>query len=467
MMTQSLYDVLLAPGSPVGSAVFFTAGSMLIAGFLLMCTLMRNRIGICYGLLFAAMLLLGWLMEGGLAGIGLAIGTERSLVLTVAHMAIAFGFFTAERGIDPGRQMPRIRRILQGMALLSLAMILPAWLAPYGFTVLAVNALFAAMFASHIIPTVTWRRADGSPFRLPAIIALALMVALGAVLILGGGTSPFRLLFALVVVPAIGAIGTAVIDMRRSRDAAMAAALAAARKEAATGAALLEMEREYANARETAARRTRQISTASHDIRQPLAALRAELDGLHGAIAPDNAERLDRILDHFDVLTAELARSGRGGESLSDTVAETVPAGLLLSMLERMFGAEARARGIDLRFVASTARFHAPAMVLMRIASNLVSNAIAHSGARRILVGVRPRAMDLRLVVADDGQGFPGGNVEAAMTAGAKGAESGGDGLGLSIVGELAAENGLELCSRSIAGQGTGFAVLAPRAPGE
>ncbi|MDA0663684.1 MAG: hypothetical protein O3B08_12750, partial [Proteobacteria bacterium] len=146
MMTQSLYDALLASGSPVGSAIFFTAGAMLIGGFLLMCALMRNRIGVYYGVLFAVMLLLGWLMEGGLAGAGLAVATERSLVLTVAHIAIAFGFFTAERGIGPARPMPRVRRILQGLALLSLVLVLSAWLAPFDASLMMVNALFAAMF---------------------------------------------------------------------------------------------------------------------------------------------------------------------------------------------------------------------------------------------------------------------------------------------------------------------------------
>ena len=130
-----------------------------------------------------------------------------------------------------------------------------------------------------------------------------------------------------------------------------------------------------------------------------------------------------------------------------------------------MFGAEARERGIDLRFVASTARFHVPAMVLMRIGANLVSNAVAHSGATRILVGVRSHGEKLWLVIADDGAGFPKGDVESAMQSGVKGEASGGEGLGLSIVAELAQENDLELDARSVEGQGAALSVLIPRAP--
>lgn len=465
MMTQTVYDALLAPGTPVGSAVFFTVGWMLIAGFLLMCALMRNRIGVYYGLLFSVMLSLGWLMEGGLAESGLTVAVERSIVLTVACFGIGIGFFTAERGIDPDRPMHMARRILQALALLSFLLIVPAWIAAFGIMVVAINALFAVMFASHIIPTLTWRRVDGTPFRLPAAIALVLMAALGMVLVLGGGTSPFRLLFLLVVVPAMGAIGVAVIDMRRSRDAAMAAALAAARKESATNAALLEMEREYSRAREIATRRSRQISTASHDIRQPIAALRAELDGLKGDIGSENAERLDRILGHFDALTADLARSGDDSDASSGDAAEDVPVALLFSMLERMFGTEAKAKGIDLRFAASSRHFHAPPLALMRIGANLLSNAINHSQASRILVGVRRRDNGLQLDIIDDGTGFPSSGVEASIPAGVKGRESTGSGLGLSIVRELASKHGFDLRFRSVEGGGAAFSILVPMTP--
>jgi signal transduction histidine kinase len=145
------------------------------------------------------------------------------------------------------------------------------------------------------------------------------------------------------------------------------------------------------------------------------------------------------------------------------TSAEDVPAALLFSMLGRLFTSDAAAKGIELRFVSAAATFHAPAGALMRIASNLVSNAITHSGASRILVGVRPGAGRVRLVVLDDGNGFAGGGVDSARVSGIKGPDSGGSGLGLSIVDELADAHGLTVEARTVTGRGTAFTITVPR----
>ncbi len=100
----------------------------------------------------------------------------------------------------------------------------------------------------------------------------------------------------------------------------------------------------------------------------------------------------------------------------------------------------------------------------MRIASNLVANAIQHAGASRILIGVRPRGGRLRLDIIDDGAGFPPPGIDAALTSGVKGAESEGSGLGLSIVRELAEEQCFALNYRSVDGAGTAFSVTVPQA---
>ena len=102
------------------------------------------------------------------------------------------------------------------------------------------------------------------------------------------------------------------------------------------------------------------VSTVAHDIRQPIAALRAELDALRADIDDVHADRFARILDHFDTLTGELTTEG-GIESPEVTSAEDVPAALLFSMLGRLFTSDAAAKGIELRFVSAAATFHAPA----------------------------------------------------------------------------------------------------------
>ncbi|MGY8961640.1 MAG: sensor histidine kinase [Alphaproteobacteria bacterium] len=272
-------------------------------------------------------------------------------------------------------------------------------------------------------------------------------------------------MFALLTIPSMAAIALAVADVRRSRDVALAAAANAARKDAEMSSALLEAERNYTRARDIAAQRTRQISTVSHDIRQPIGAMRAELDSLKGEIAADNAERLERILNHFDALTDEYSRSGAPGAADSASMtgeSENVPVSLLFSMLKRMFDAEAKSKGVDLRFVASACVFHVPAVILMRICANLVSNAILHAHATRILIGVRRTGGDGRLEILDDEIGFPSSDVDSALAAGVKGDDSEGSGLGLSIVRELSAAHDLDLRYQSHEGRGASFSISVP-----
>lgn len=459
-----------------GTIIFYTAALTTVGAFFLFNVAMNNRIGVYYAALFTAMLALVWFLEGGLASLSLGIGKdlEHSIGLTIGLCGVAFGFFTAERAIDEHIEWPWGRRGLLGLSGLSVVLIAGAWAAPFAAMALIVDILLLLLVVSHLAATLTWKTPDGQRLRLPALAAGALLAAIVGLFLVyysGGGAltldTIFRWLFALVVVPAMAAVGTALVDIRRSRDVALEAALVAAQKDAEMSASLLEMEKNYTRARDIAAQRKREISTVSHDIRQPIAAMRAELDSLKGEIAVENTERLDRILDHFDILTKEFSRRDQPGVTVASDEAdsaEDVPASLLFSMLNRMFQAEAEAKGIALRFVDSAAVFHAPAVVLMRIAANLVSNAIAHSEAARVLIGVRRRNGSLQLHVFDDGIGFPDADVDAALEAGPKSAASEGAGLGLSIVRELALEQGFALDYGSVAGKGSRFVISVPAA---
>lgn len=462
--------------APAGTVAFYAAAATAVAVFVLLNAALRNRIGLYYAALFGIMLALVWVLdrEGGTVPLGLVDGLERAAAMALALAGCALGFFAAGRAIAPGHGPSRARRVFGALAVLSLGLAVAVWFLPAAVAVPAVNALLAAMLLSHVVPALTWRRFTGTPFRLPLLTAAALFAGVAILFPVYGlsaaGGAAFdpawlRWLFALVAVPAMAAIALAVLDLGRARAAALEQAVSAAREKADTAAELLEMEKNYARARETAARQTRRVSTVAHDIRQPIAALRAELDALRAGIDAAHADRFARILDHFDTLTHDL--SGAKGQDIPPpAAAEDVPAALLFAMLHRLFAADAAAVGIDLRFAPGKTVFHAPPVALTRIASNLIANAVAHSGATRILVGVRPHGDRVRLVVLDNGTGFDGIGLDEARAAGAKGAGSGGSGLGLSIVDELAATHGLSVDGRSVPGRGAAFSVSVPRAAG-
>lgn len=463
----------------MGATAFYAAAATAVGVFILLNAALKNRVGLYYAALFAVMLAVVWVLDRGAGAVplGLAGSLERAAALALALAGCALGFFTAERAIAEARAMTGLRRALMALSGISLLLAVAVWFLPETVAVPAVNGLLTTMLVCHVVPAVTWRRSGDTPFRLPAVTAAILFAAVAVLFPIYGlsaaGGAAFdpawlRWLFALVAVPAMAAIALAVLDLGRARETALQAAVTAAEDKAETAAALLEMEKNYARARDIAARQTRRVSTVAHDIRQPIAALRAELDALKIDMDDVHADRFARILDHFDALTGDLADNrttdGPSEDSAPTETAEDVPAALLFSMLERLFGADAREKGMDLRFVASSAVFHAPAASLIRIASNLVGNAISHSGGKRVLVGVRRSGDRLRLMILDNGQGFGAGGIDAARASGVKGAGSAGSGLGLFIVDELAARSGLTVDATTRAGRGSAFSVTVPRA---
>jgi signal transduction histidine kinase len=105
-------------------------------------------------------------------------------------------------------------------------------------------------------------------------------------------------------------------------------------------------------------------------------------------------------------------------------------------------------------------------LVLMRIASNLVSNAIKHGGPGRVLIGVRHVGGARRLEVHDTGPGLSDADFARARTRAFR-LEAAGDaegaGLGLAIVERLAGEHGLTLALCRGRRGGTGISVTLPQ----
>ncbi|WP_375208291.1 sensor histidine kinase [Hyphococcus sp.] len=466
----------LAGAASLGAAIFYASAITIIAAFFLINIALKNRPGVYYAILFALMLLLLWALEGGLslAAPEMSAAMERKMALSIGFLAAGFGFFTAESSIDPRRRMLVVRRILLVLAAASAVLAAGAWLAPQGVAAMLANMFLVAMFASHIVSTLTWKSIDGRSKKAPVLLAGALlMMALGVWFVYGSAESTItakdlalRVLFAAVAAPTMGVIFLGLVEIRRAHDQALKDALTAARKDAEMSAALLEMEKNYSRARDIAANRSRQLSSASHDIRQPIASLRAELDVLKRGAAATDMARLDRILDHLSALTAELGRSADTDieSEPAPEQAERVPAEHFFKMLERMFGAEAKAKSITLGFTGETHVFHVPAVALMRIGANLVSNAIQHSGAANVHIAAEADGDGIRLTIADDGAGFPEEEKAQAFEAGVKGSDSDGSGLGLSIVHKLAQMHGLDLTFHSETGRGSRFTLLIPAA---
>lgn len=197
------------------------------------------------------------------------------------------------------------------------------------------------------------------------------------------------------------------------------------------------------------------LSSVGHDLRTPLAALRAAVEALADGVAPDPDRYLRAMQHDLVALTALvddlflLAKLDAGRVEL-----ERVSVDLAELTDETLDALAPIARAKDV-----TLQLEAPAAVpvvgsptaLARVVRNLVDNAIRHappSSAVRVSLSAAPQVVTLR--VRDEGPGFPAEFRSVAFDAFARpdpsrARSSGGSGLGLSIARGLVDAHGGEI----------------------
>jgi signal transduction histidine kinase len=207
------------------------------------------------------------------------------------------------------------------------------------------------------------------------------------------------------------------------------------------------------------------LASTSHDLVQPLAALRMTVGALRSQAQPDPSHfhHLDKSLHHVQSLLHSVLDQART-QHREAAQAELVILGDLLSQVAQRHMARASAKGLRLSWVDSSREVRAPALLLHRLLDNLVSNAVRYTVRGRILIGVRQRIDGLELQVLDTGVGLSAAQLAALrqpfQQLNAQAAE--GHGLGLYIVRSLCQECGYTMSVRSEPGRGSCFAIHLP-----
>ncbi len=216
------------------------------------------------------------------------------------------------------------------------------------------------------------------------------------------------------------------------------------------------------------------VAEASHELRNPLAVLRTNLDVVMadpesgpedfraaGVVALRAAERMSVLVDDL-LLYAHHERPDATREALdlAVVVAETV----------EDFGAAAGRVGVSLELVERTGlTVLADAAALRRAVANLLSNAIRVSGSGGSIQISTGGDDDLVWVsVVDDGPGITAEHLDHVFQRFWRGdrsstREAGRSGLGLAIVRQIAEGHGGRATVRSTPGEGATFTVWLPR----
>ena len=202
------------------------------------------------------------------------------------------------------------------------------------------------------------------------------------------------------------------------------------------------------------------VADGSHEIKTPLTGIlgAAEMIGAAddsarprlAAMIAKESKRLNALVQQI----LDLARLDR--EGAAPERARTDLAGLVREVLEER-RAEAESRGVELVFRGNgEVLADCDANLVAEAVSNLVGNAIRHSGSPKVEVACAATAHGAEIAVEDHGVGIPPEHIERVFERfyrvdPARAAESGGAGLGLAIVRRIARLHGgdvrLELVS--------------------
>ena len=219
------------------------------------------------------------------------------------------------------------------------------------------------------------------------------------------------------------------------------------------------------------------IAWVGHDLRTPLASVRAILEALSDGIIDDPAT-IDRYLytakRDIGTLTQllddlfELSKMDAGGlqldmlpNSLSDLISDTLES----------FTEQVQEKGIVLSgdVAPGIDPIIFDARQISRVLNNLIGNAIRYtSNGTRVHVHAQPTAAGVEVTVADTGDGIPHEDLPHIFDQFYRGEKSrnratGGSGLGLAIAKGIVESHGGQIGVQSQLGRGTAFTFMLPR----
>jgi two-component system, OmpR family, sensor kinase len=197
-------------------------------------------------------------------------------------------------------------------------------------------------------------------------------------------------------------------------------------------------------------RERRFVADASHELRTPVAVIKAELEGAlrAGGHDPQVREALVASLeecDHLAQLTEDLLIVARANEGELPVRPERLELREQLERVARRFAERAGERGRTIAVDADDGEYvHADEPRLRQALGNLVDNALRH-GRGEIVLRASRSSSGVQIEVSDQGDGFSPDFAQRAFERFARGdlaRTSDGTGLGLSIVRAIAEAHG-------------------------
>ena len=238
-----------------------------------------------------------------------------------------------------------------------------------------------------------------------------------------------------------------------------------------------ELEKSFCRQGELEQARKDLIASVSHDLRTPLASMRAMVEAISDGVVSDQAtilryaSTLKSEVEHLSTLIDDLFE-------LSRLDSGTIELQLRPSSIEEILdsfldGMKAQISGRSLNLQSKLEGDIEPVLVdphkIQRVLYNLIQNAIRHTPADgTIVVEAQDTGQMVRIDVADTGQGIPEDDLDKVFDRFYRGEKSrsreyGGTGLGLAIARGIVESHGGRIWVESRPGTGSRFSFSLPK----
>ncbi len=215
------------------------------------------------------------------------------------------------------------------------------------------------------------------------------------------------------------------------------------------------------------------VANASHELRTPVAAIRAAAEtlrseGLDDAIRNRFMDMIDRNIERLSSLTEDLMHLNRVESISPELKISTFPLDAVFTSLRQSFSEQARTKNANLSFVGGDIEITTDSRWLELVLKNLIDNAMKFIEPRgHVRIEARAKADRTTLTVTDDGCGIPPEDLHRVFERfyqvdKSRSMNATGTGLGLAIVKHAVLGLGGEITIDSTVGRGTTVTFWLP-----
>ncbi|MGC8733336.1 MAG: sensor histidine kinase, partial [Halothiobacillaceae bacterium] len=217
--------------------------------------------------------------------------------------------------------------------------------------------------------------------------------------------------------------------------------------------------------------RRRMVSDVAHELRNPIAALRAQAEAVAEGVMPLDEARMRSMVENLEQLSRlvhelqELAVAEAG--ALRYDMSETDLCRVAAREVERARLLAHEGVEVTLACAGGPVMVSADEFRIAQAVRNLLGNALRHTLKGQVVVAVESIERWARLTVSDTGSGIPAKDLpyifERFYRADeARAATTGGAGLGLAIVKRIVEDHGGQVFASSAEGSGSAIGFVLP-----